>query len=288
MMRSVVAIGAFDGVHRGHQKVLDELKSTAATLDAQPVVVTFEPLPREFLMGADAPARVQPLRDRVLALRACGIDQVCCLRFTSALQHESAAGFVQRVLQGQLNAQAVVAGADFRFGHRRAGDAALLRSAGIEFVEVGSVEHEGDRVSSTRVRAALATADLELAAALLGRPYAVSGRVRRGDARGRELGFPTANLVPSRSLALADGVYAVRVGGHAGAAHWGTRAWMGGTERRLEVHLLDYSGDLYGQRLTVRFERFIRADSSFAHLDAMKTRIALDIDAVRDTIRARD
>lgn len=285
---SVVAIGAFDGVHLGHQHVLGQLKSVAAAVAAQAVVVTFEPLPREYLSGDAAPLRVQPLRDRVTALRGAGAARVCCLRFNAALQHEEAEQFVQRLLKERLRARAVVAGADFRFGHRRAGNTALLRSHGIEFVEVARRDQGGERVSSTRVRAALAAGDLDLARTLLGRPYAISGRVRRGEARGRELGYPTANLVPARPLALADGVYAVRVGDHVGAAHWGTRAWLGGTERRLEVHLLDYSGDLYGQLLTVRLERFIRADSEFESLEAMKARMALDMDAVRDTIRARD
>lgn len=288
MSGAAVAIGAFDGVHRGHQRVLDALKTTAKERGLSAVVITFEPLPREFLMGDAAPGRVQPLRDRVAALRAAGIDRICCLRFNHALQHEPAEGFVQRLLQGRLQAQVVVAGADFHFGHRRAGDAALLRASGLDFVAVPQLDVDGERVSSTRLRAALAAADLEQVAAMLGRPYAVSGRVRRGDARGRQLGFPTANLVPARPLALADGVYAVRVGDHFGAAHSGTRAWLGGTERRLEVHLLDFSGDLYGQHLTVQFEQFIRADREFGSLDELQACMAVDMDAVRDTIRARD
>jgi riboflavin kinase / FMN adenylyltransferase len=285
-----VAIGSFDGVHRGHQAVI----GTAQHDDLKPVVLTFEPLPREYLDPASAPARLQSLRDRVETIRALGVEQVRVLRFNAALSREPAEAFVERVLVAKLGARRVSVGEGFRFGYRRGGDVDLLgrigAQRGFEVNAVKTLCEGGERISSTRIRAALAEGDLASAAGLLGRPYAMAGRVVPGDRRGHSLGFPTANLVPRRGLPLADGVYAVTVklaDGTActGAAHWGTRAWLGGTERRLEVHLLDFDGDLYVQRIGVEFRDYIRADRDFDGIEAMQRQIEVDIRAVRDTIR---
>lgn len=288
--RAAVAIGSFDGVHRGHQAVLAALGGHAREEGLVPWVVTFEPLPREYFAGPAAPSRIQGLRDKVVVLRATGVPNVRCLRFNAQLAAESAEHFVQRVLVDDLHAARVVVGEDFRFGHGRRGDVALLSAlggqAGFDIDAAPTVMAAGERISSTRIRALLAGAQLDEAAVLLGRPYRVSGRVRRGEARGREIGFPTANLVPTKRLALADGVYAVevkRASGerYAGAAHWGRRAWLGGGEHRLEVHILDFAGDLYGQLLHVDFIRFVRADSAFDSLDAMREQIEQDIGLIR-------
>ncbi len=288
--RAAVAIGSFDGVHRGHQAVVAALLNHARAEGLAPWVVTFEPLPKEYFAGSAAPLRIQGLRDRVVALRAAGVPNVRCLRFNGQLAAESAEDFVQRVLVDDLSAARVVVGEDFRFGHGRKGDVAMLAQLGKQAgfaTDVAPTELSGgERISSTRIRDLLASAQLDEAAALMGRPYSVSGRVRRGDARGREIGYPTANLVPVRALALAEGVYAVEATcesgkRHAGAAHWGRRSWLGGGEHRLEVHILDFAGDLYGQLLQVEFKRFVRADRAFESLDAMREQIEQDIGLIR-------
>lgn len=282
--RSAIAIGNFDGVHRGHQAVVDRLVAAAGAHDAEPVVVTFEPLPREFLLGAAAPPRLTGLRGRLEVLANLGVGTVLVARFDRAFAELTPEAFVERVLVAALGAKSVVVGGDFRFGHQRAGDFDRLVRLGdrhaFEVIEAPTVSDSAGRISSTRVRAALGAGDLEAAAELLGRPYTVTGRVRYGDALGRELGFPTANLVPERPLAIADGVYAVRVRRedgttHAGAAHWGRK-------RRLEVHLLDYEGDLYGERLVVEFGRFLRPDREFADLDRLKGQMVKDVEEVRE------
>lgn len=280
---SAVAIGNFDGVHRGHQAVLARLCEQAQTLSAVPTVVSFEPLPHEYFLGADAPPRLLTLRDKAAALGSFGIECVVCLRFDAALAALEPHAFVGRVLVDGLRAKAVVVGDDFRFGHRRRGDFGLLSSLGEEFgfatLSTATAVGGGERISSTRIRESLAAGDLDGAADLLGRRYAVSGRVRRGEALGRRLGFPTANIMPRRRLALADGVYAVTVrrrdgGRHAGAAYWG--------RGRLEVHLLDFDADLYGECLNVEFDRFVRADEKIEKLDDLKSRIRQDVEAIRE------
>ncbi|MFN2301850.1 MAG: bifunctional riboflavin kinase/FAD synthetase [Gammaproteobacteria bacterium] len=278
---SAVTIGVFDGVHRGHQAVLAQLCQQARLLAVEPTVVTFEPLPREYFDVDAAPPRLQSLRDKVAALSAYGVTRVLCLRFDASLADLDARAFVEKVLVSGLAARSVVIGDDFRFGRDRGGDFALLKLLGREHgfgTTAAPTASDGERISSTRIRAALAAGRPEEAAELIGRPYSVSGRVRRGDALGRRLGFPTANLVPSHDLALAHGVYAVdvrRADGkrHRGAAHWGTRG-------RLEVHLLDFDADLYGERLVIGIRRFIRPDAKFDTLDALQAQIARDVQEI--------
>lgn len=281
--RSAVAIGNFDGIHRGHQAIIDRVVRSAGEFSAEPVVVTFEPLPREHFLGPAAPPRLTDLRAKAGVLADLGVTTMLCARFDAAFAALTPEAFVERVLVGALGAKAVVVGADFRFGHRRAGDVTVLARLGerhgFRVIEPPVVADEAGRISSTRVRAALGAGDLDAAAALLGRPYTVSGRVRYGDALGRKLGFRTANLVPKHPLALADGVYAVRVwrtdgSVHVGAAHWGRK-------RRLEVHLLDYEGDLYGERLFVEFERYLRPDRDFEDQEGLRKQMAVDVDEVR-------
>lgn len=282
--RSTVAIGNFDGVHRGHQAVVDRLIGAAGALDAEPAVLTFEPLPRELLLGAAAPPRLTDLRGRVEVLANLGVGTVLVVRFDRAFAGLTPEAFVERVLAAALGAKAVVVGADFRFGYQRAGDIVRLARLGdrygFEVIEAPEVSDGHGRISSTRVRAALGVGDLDAATEMLGRRYTVSGRVRYGDAFGRELGFPTANLVPKRPLALADGVYAVRVRREDGSVYTGAAHW--GRKRRLEVHLLDYEGDLYGERLVIEFERFVRPDREFADQDGLREQMADDIEVVRE------
>jgi riboflavin kinase / FMN adenylyltransferase len=279
---AAVTIGSFDGVHRGHQAVIAHLRECADELGVEPVVVTFEPLPREFLLGDDAPPRIQTVDDRFVALAAAGIRNVACMDFDETLAAMDARGFVEDVLVKWLHARAVVVGDDFRFGHQRSGDFELLQALGDEHgfsvASAPTLEQAGERVSSTRIRAALGEGDVAVASALIGRPYVVSGAVTRGNALGRKLGFPTANLVPGVRLALAEGSYAarVRIGD---ADEWRPAAayWSSGT---LEAHLLEFSGDLYGVRIEVQFERFVRAHAKIADLAELRDRIAGDIDII--------
>lgn len=288
---AAVAIGAFDGVHRGHAAVIGEAVTAGGETGATPTVATFEPLPREHFLGAGAPPRLTGFRDRVMAFAGLGVEQVCRLRFDSRFAALAAAEFVERVLVESLRASVVVVGEGFRFGHERAGDVATLEDLGarhgFRVRAVATLEDADGRVSSTRIRTALGIGDVAAANSMLGRRYSVSGLVRYGDGRGRGLGFPTANLVPARPLALADGVYATTVtcpGGaiYKGAAHWGPRTMLGGTERRLEVHLLDFDGDLYGRRVCVEFVRFVRKDRAFEGVEGLKRQMEADVIDVRD------
>ena len=281
MTPSALTIGAFDGVHLGHRAVLDLLRAEAGQRGLEPMVVTFEPLPREFLCGDDAPPRIQTVEDRMAALNDAGVERVACLAFDDDLAGMSAREFVTDLLVGSFGAKAIVVGDDFRFGHERTGDVALLHELGMNhgFSVVSAATHAqgGERVSSTRIRAALAAGDLDEVARLLGRAYTVSGLVEHGDALGRKLGFPTANIVPGVRLALADGSYAaeVRVGDdrHRAAAYS-----HGG---RVEAHLLDFDGELYGQRIEVRFERFVRAHAKIDDFERLRAVIAADVEIIR-------
>lgn len=279
---SAVTIGSFDGVHRGHQAVIAHLRERADEIGVEPVVVTFDPLPREFLNGDEAPPRIQTVDDRMIALAAAGIRNVACMDFDDALAAMDARGFVEEVLVKWLHARAVVVGDDFRFGNQRAGDFELLQALGDEHgfsvASAPTFEVDGERVSSTRIRAALGDGDLATASGLIGRPYGVSGIVMRGNALGRKLGFPTANLLPGVRLALAAGAYAarVRIGD---AEEWRPAAayWANGT---LEAHLLSFSDDLYGARLQVEFERFVRAHEKITDLQRLRDVIAADVDKI--------
>lgn len=286
----VTTIGNFDGVHLGHRRILEEVIREARRQDALATVMLFEPQPREFFAPETAPARIMSLRDKLIALRDCGVDQVLCARFDDAFRSLSAEAFVQELLVEGLDTRYLVVGDDFRFGCGRDGDFAYLREAGqrlgFQVTDTPTCEVAGERVSSTRVRAALDQGDFALAGQLLGRPYGISGRVRHGDKIGRTIGVPTVNLAMKRLVSPLRGIYAVRVSGaglqaHPGAANVGTRPSVNGTENRLEVHLLDYSGDLYDDHLTVTFERYLRPEEKFDSLEQLKDAIWGDIERTR-------
>lgn len=286
----VVTIGNFDGVHRGHQGVLARLRLRAREAGLPCCVVIFEPQPREFFTPERAPARLSSLREKLELLKAEGVDRVLCLSFNQRLRELSADAFIQRVLVDGLGVRHLEVGDDFRFGCDRAGDFALLQQAGLRegfSVEaLHTIAEDGERISSTRVREALASADFAQAERLLGRPWTVSGRVEHGQKLGRQLGVPTANLRLNRLRAPLNGVYAVSVeyqGQHLpGVANIGLRPTVAGDGRpHLEVHLLDFSGDLYSRRLIVQFQQKLRDEQRFASLEALKTAIAADIAAAR-------
>ena len=281
-----VTIGAFDGVHLGHQSVLTHLRQRAKSLEVPTTVVTFEPLPREYLRPLEAPPRITTLRDKWPLLAECGVDRVLCLPFNESLRQLSAREFVEEVFVSGLGVRYLAFGDDFRFGNRREGDLDYVRALADEFgyavAPTPTLELGGDRVSSTRIRAALAEADFELAAQLLGRPFELAGRVLHGQKLGRQLDAPTANIALHRIRSPLQGVYAVRVCGGGleeapGVANVGVKPTIGESlEATLEVHVLEGSPDLYGERLTVRFRHKLRDEQKFPSLDALKAGIAAD------------
>lgn len=283
---AVVAIGAFDGVHLGHAALLRSMVGRALELGLPSVVVTFEPLPRQYF-GRAPLLRLTPFRERIERLRELGVDRVLCLRFGKDLADRSADEFVREVLVARLRAREVWVGPDFHFGRGREGDIVLLRKlgAGLGFraEQIPLCTRSGERVSSTAIRLALNIPDFAAAEIALGRRYTYSGRVVRGQQLGRKLGFPTANLRwPQDSLGFA-GIFAVRVSGaglsrHPGVASLGYRPTIAGKELLLEVHLFDFNGDLYGRRLTVDFIAKQRDEWHFPDLDSMVLQIRRDAD----------
>lgn len=286
----VATIGNFDGVHRGHQAVLARLRERAAELQLPSCVVIFEPQPREFFAPATAPVRLSRLRDKVELLAAEGVDQVLCLAFNQRLRELSASAFVQAVLVEGLGVRHLEIGDDFRFGCDRSGDFAFLQKAGnahdFSVEEAVTVELGGARVSSTRVREALLAGDFRLAEDLLGRPFAIAGRVVHGQALGRQLGTPTANVQLKRHRVPLNGVYlaSIEIDGlvYPGVANIGVRPSVNSDGfAHLEVHLLDFAGDLYDRRVSVVFCHKLRDEQRFASLEALKSAIAADVVAAR-------
>ena len=293
----VATIGNFDGVHLGHQAILAQLTEQAARLHLPRLVITFEPQPQEFFAGPTAPpARLMRLREKLQALDGLGIERTLCLEFDQRLATMPAQTFIETLLVEGLGIRYLVVGDDFRFGHRRAGDFALLVEAGqrygFEVADNHSYILDSERVSSTRIRQALSQGDLELAARLLGRPYDMCGRVAHGDQRGRTIGFPTANIHLHRRVTPVYGVYAVLLSGPElrpwpGIANVGRRPTVQGVREQLEVHLLDYQGDLYGRHVKVDFLHYLRPEQRFESLDALRQQIQRDEQAARAYFSAR-
>lgn len=286
----VATIGNFDGLHRGHRAIVEAVIEEARRRNEKSAVMLFEPQPVEFFCPDQAPPRLMTLRDKLRALAELEVDQVLCARFDEQFRSLNAREFVQRLLVDGLGVRHLVVGDDFRFGQDRAGDFDYLRQAGREFgftvEDTPTREHNGARVSSTRIREALAHGDLITAEALLGRPYSISGRVRHGDEIGRTIDVPTANLQPGHNRMAVAGVYAVTVTGGGlrdapAVASVGRRPTVAGRENRLEVHVLDYDGDLYEQHLDVQFRHFIRPEEKYDGLEALKAAIRRDIEQAR-------
>lgn len=281
-----VTIGAFDGIHLGHQAVLAHLNAEAASLGVPTTVVTFEPLPREYLSPLEAPPLITTLRDKWPLLKACAVDRVLCLPFNESLRQLSAREFVEQVFVEGLGVRYLAFGDDFRFGNRREGDLDYVRALAGEFgyavAPTPTLEVDRERVSSTRIRAALAESDFEAASGLLGRPFEMAGRVQHGQKLGRQLDAPTANIALHRIRSPLQGVYAVSVSGGGlqkapGVANVGVKPTIGESlEATLEVHVLEGSPDLYGERLTVQFWHKLRDEQKFPSLDALKAGIAAD------------
>lgn len=289
-----LTIGNFDGVHRGHQAMLARLVEAAEDLALVPTVLTFNPHPREFFAPHSAPPRLSTVRDKLEQFSARGVARVHIARFDGRLAHLSAGEFIERILVGALRTRWVLVGEDFRFGRGRAGDLALLRASAKSFsVEAMPTVSEGeDRVSSSAVRDALAKGDLERTAALLGRPYSISGRVAHGDKRGRSLGFPTAN-VPLRRKPPLSGIFAVRVLGlgttpRVGAASLGVRPTIHPAgQPMLEVFVFDFDESIYGRRIRIEFLHKLRDEERYPDLDALTRQIGRDVAHAREYFSTR-
>jgi riboflavin kinase/FMN adenylyltransferase len=283
---SVVCIGAFDGLHRGHRALVEHAVARARSRSIEAVALSFEPLPREFFAGAKKPPRLLLPRAKFEGLGKLGADLVGLLRFNAALATMDAGGFATHVLRDRLQAREVWVGPEFRFGHKRAGDIALLRELGLDAHEIAPVQHGGERVSSSRIRAALVAGDLATAEQHLGRPYSIAGKVVRGRQLGRKLGYPTANLRLANKQPALSGIYATWVHGlgqpRASVSSLGTRPTVSGIEPLLEAHLFDFDDDLYGRRIEVEFVAKLRDEEKFDGLDA------LVIQMHEDAARARE
>ena len=283
-----LAIGNFDGMHLGHQALLKKLTQTAQALNLTSAVMTFEPHPREFFTPESAPARLCSMREKLEHFADAGVENVYVCRFNRRFAKITSEAFMQTILRDSLNAQAILVREDFRFGAMRAGSIIDFVEAEFNLISLPQVNLpqnnlHAERVSSTRVRLALAAGNLQEAAVLLGRPYSMSGKVVHGAKRGRQLGFPTANVHMRHERPALTGVYAVKLDGLHGVANLGVRPTIAGVQKLLlEVHVLDFDGNLYDKHVHVEFLHKIRDEMKFESLDALKAQIALDIEVARD------
>jgi riboflavin kinase / FMN adenylyltransferase len=293
---SVACVGAFDGVHLGHRALLGRVVERARAERLASVAISFEPIPREFFArGAPVP-RLASVREKIERIRDAGIDKLLLLRFDAKLAAMEAEDFVARVLRERCGVREVWVGADFRFGHNRRGDVAMLERLGNEqgFAArtLADIAIDGERVSSSAIRAHLAAGEFEAASRLLGRPFSIGGHVVRGAQLGRKLGYPTANIRLGRRVSPVGGIFAVRVAGVEayalpGVASLGIRPTVNGTEPLLEAHLFDFDGDLYGRRIDVEFVAKLRDEAKFADLDAMVRQIDRDAAQAREILISR-
>nr|MDT0657115.1 bifunctional riboflavin kinase/FAD synthetase [Micromonospora sp. DSM 115978] len=296
--RSVVTIGVFDGVHKGHQAIIGHAVKRAKDLGVRSVVVTFDPHPSEVVRAGSHPAVLTEPGRKAELIEALGVDVLCVVPFTPDFSRLPAEEFVHDVLVEHLHAALVVVGENFRFGHRAAGDVALLERLGRRFgfgVEAPPlVVDDGTVFSSTYIRASVDAGDVVAAAAVLGRPHRLEGVVVRGDQRGRELGYPTANLLCHRYAAVpADGIYAARLvrqpsrAGEAAAVGLpaavsiGTNPTFSGRERRVEAYVLDFDGDLYGERVALDFASYLRETRRYEGVEPLLAQIADDVAQTR-------
>lgn len=298
LVNPVVAIGNFDGIHRGHRVVIEHANVLARKLNAPCAVVTFEPHPADFFRGPNTIFRLTPADTKAKALERLGIDGMIAVTFDKPLASLSAEAFVAQVLVGRLGIRAAVAGYDFHFGAGRSGSPEFLKDAGrrygfvveiVDRVPVG-VGVTNEAASSTAARAALEAGDAALATKLLGHPFAVVGKVIPGQQRGRTMGFPTANLLADASCRLRHGVYAVRVVARTktwnGVASYGRRPTFDNGRVLLEAFLFDYSGDLYGETIEVLFIEWIRDESKFDSTGALVAQMKEDERRAREIFRA--
>lgn len=294
--KCVATIGNFDGIHLGHQAIISQLKEIADKYQLPAVVIIFEPQPQEYFSPTHAPARLSRLREKVETMNNYGVDRLVCLKFDERLASLSPRDFVERLLVDGLDIQHLVVGDDFRFGKNRQGDFTTLQDMADEFSyeleHTNTCSYDGERISSTRIRRALFDDDLDLARQLLGRTYAISGRVVHGDKRGKGLGFATANIELHRLHSPVVGVYVTRVhvrrnhgkrnngddeSIHPAVTSVGTRPMFDGEGMRLETHILDFDEDIYTKHMRIEFLKKIRTEKKYATVDELRKAIDEDI-----------
>ena len=292
--RCVATIGAFDALHKGHQAVIHKTKTIAKQYELPAVVVMFEPLPGEFFADKDnLPKRIYTLRKRIELVRDLGVDYLICLNFTKALANWTADEFIQRIIVKGLRAHHVVVGDDFRFGKNREGNYNMLcdygRCHSFEVSRIAAIMDGDTRISSTRIRQLLLSGEIAEANRLLGSPYSVTGRVRKGDRLGTQLACPTANLTFAKRQPPLQGVYAVSVEVQGtkleGVANAGVRPTVGTKQYRIETHIFDFSKELYGELMTIYPQHYIRAEQRYDNIEQLKDAIQEDIKAARLFLR---
>ena len=286
----VATIGNFDGLHLGHQTIISNLKKKANDLQLPLTVISFEPLPIEYFV-ADAPARIYPLRDKIRILSKMGVDNFLCLKFNQDLANTPPIEFIENILLDKLNVKYLAVGDDFRFGYQRGGDFTLLQEIGakhgMKVTDTKTQLLQGLRISSTRIRKALAEGELSIVNTLLGQAYQLSGRIRHGDKKGRTIGFPTINMKVPKNIAPRLGVYAVKIHGldrgktHLGVSNLGIRPTVGGTEKRLETHVFDFDALVYRQHIRIELIEFIRDEKHFETFEELKQQIIKDAETAK-------
>jgi len=288
----VLTIGNFDGVHKGHQRVISALVAKAKMLNCVAAVLVFEPQPQELFAPDKAPARLCRLRDKYALLAELGVQRLICVNFTRQFANQSAEQFIEHLLVEKLGIKHLIVGDDFHFGKNRVGDFAMLAQAGKTFgfavSDTASCKMANCRVSSTAIRAALEQDNLSDVENMLGRPYSIIGKVFHGDKRGRQLGFPTANVLLKRRKSPLRGVFAVKIktnnGTFNGVANIGARPTVQGMRQQLEVHIFNFDTDLYGQCIEVIIKKKLRQVMKFADLSALTAQIKLDCQQAKEQL----
>lgn len=294
---AVVTIGNFDGVHLGHQVLIDTVKSRAKALHVPSMVIIFEPQPLEFFAPEKKVARLTRFREKFLKLAQTHVDYVLVLRFNQTFAALSAEAFVKQILVDSLAVEHIIVGDDFRFGYQRKGDIHFLTQLGADYgftvEQMPTIEQNAQRISSTRIRECLEDDQHSLAEQLLGQPYTMMGRVVHGDKLGRILGFPTANIFLHRAVTPVKGIYVVRMHGIdaeplPGVANVGIRPTVGGTRSLLEVYLFNFNRDIYGHHVSVEFCKKLRDEEHYANLELLKDAIANDAMQAMTYFKERD
>ena len=285
---SFLTIGNYDGIHLGHQAILKKLISESKSNNILSSVMTFEPHPREFFSPKLAPKRIISLREKLEYFDELKIDQVFIVNFNDEFSRKSYLDFIE-ILKKNIQAKKIIIGNDFRFGKQREGNIDKLIDNSVDVCVMNKIEYKGERVSSTIIRDSLAVGDLKRAAMLLGRSYSISGKVVHGDKRGREIGFPTANIHMFHNRPPLKGVFAVKLNNMYGVANLGVRPTIAGFSKlNLEVHLFNFSKNIYGKHAHVTFLKKIRDEKKFENIDALKKQIQIDIDNVKKFFKEYD
>ena len=285
---SFLTIGNYDGIHLGHQAILKKLISESRGNNLLSSVMTFEPHPREFFSPKRAPKRIISLREKLEYFDESKIDQVFIVIFNDEFSCKSYLDFIE-ILKKNIQAKKIIIGNDFRFGKHREGNIDKLKENSVDVCVMNKIEYKGERVSSTIIRDSLAVGDLKRAAMLLGRSYSISGKVVHGDKRGREIGFPTANIHMFHNRPPLKGVFAVKLNNMYGVANLGVRPTIAGFSKlNLEVHLFNFSKNIYGKHAHVTFLKKIRDEKKFENIDALKKQIQMDIDNVKKFFKEYD